>query len=121
MKKTFLLAFLVAVITVASALLFFQPILMRTEVRAPAEGSGGPIKSTFYKKVPRLQLQFMEGTKEEEVHEWLKRYEVLILKYDAETGVAEIALTNSAQNIIEVKEQISAERNPSLTSVTLIE
>lgn len=119
MKKTLLLAFLMAVITVAGVLLFFHSIPRQT--RTPAERPGGLLKSTFYKNIPRLRLQFIEGTKEEGVREWLRRYEVLILRYDAETGIIEIAPTDPEQNIIEVKEQISAEKNPSLKSVTLIE
>ncbi len=118
---------LIALILCVSAIFFLSGryLFVPPEERIPAEaviiGSGEPIKSTFYKNIPRLELQFVEGTKEEEIREWLKRYEIILLKYDAETAVAEIAPTDPSQNIIDVKEQISAGKNPNLKSITLVE
>ncbi len=128
-KKGVFIGILIALILCGSAIFFLsgRPIFISPEERTPAGGapaeevSKGLIKSTFYKNIPRLDLQFVEGTKEEEVREWLKRYEIILLRYDAETAVAQIALTDPSQNIIDVKEQISAEKNPSLKSVTLVE
>lgn len=123
-KKGVLIGILIALILCGSAIFFLSGdyFFISPEKRTPAEEvSKGLIKSTFYKNIPRLELQFVEGTKEEEVREWLKRYEVILLKYNAETGAAEIALTDPSQNIIDVKEKISAEKNPNLKSITAVE
>lgn len=122
-KKGILIGILIALILCVSAIFFLSGryIFVSPEERTPAEISGGLIKSTFYKNIPRLDLQFVEGTKEEEVREWLKRYDITLLQYDAETALAQIALTDPSQNIINVKEKISAEKNPNLKSITLVE
>lgn len=115
---------LIALILCVSAIFFLSGdyFFISPEKRTPAEEvSKGLIKSTFYKNIPRLELQFAEGTKEEEVREWLKQYEIILLKYDAETALAQIALADPSQNIIDVKEKISAEKNPNLKSITLVE
>lgn len=123
-KKGVLIGIAIALILSVSAIFFLSGryIFVPPEERTPAEEvSKGLIKSTFYKNIPRLELQFVKGTKEEEVREWLKRYDIILLQYDAETALAQITLTDPSQNITDVKEQISAEKNPNLKSITLVE
>lgn len=98
----------------------FPPSEKRLPAESPPEIKGYILKGTFYKNIPKLRLQFTEGTKAEEI-EWLNRYDIILLRYDPESGIAEIAVSDPEKDIVEMKQVIEVEGPPNLKTVSLVE
>lgn len=124
MKKTLLMGLSVTAVMLVGAFLTLSLtdrfLFLSPPERLPAEVTTEPLKSTFYKNVPRLRLQFVSGTKREDI-EWLSRYEIILFRYDPESGIAEIAPTDPGKNIAALKESIETERAQNLLSIIIIE